>query len=151
WPVAAAEALRPGGDRRGGGRQDGRSRRRRHGDQRGQHGQQPRRADDRAAGPGQQTVTELPPREDCAMHRTSLLFGPVAAVCRWLVPAARAQAEDVRVTVVAIHATDRDKVIDDDLTAIAEKLKKTPFTGFRKGRITMQRLPVDGKEKTFPL
>jgi hypothetical protein len=89
------------------------------------------------------------------MRRTSPSFrhlGLLACLAVFPAPAAL-HAEDVRVTVVAIHATDRDKVVDEDLRAIADKVQKSnpQLTGFRKGRITALKLGVGGKEEAFPL
>src|SRR5579862_784733 len=75
------------------------------------------------------------------------------ALMATLVSATPSRAEDVRVTVVAIHATERNKDVDEDLKAIAETVqKKEPkLTGFRKGRTTAMKVTVGAKEKTFPL
>jgi hypothetical protein len=74
----------------------------------------------------------------------AVLLGPVAATLH---------AEDVRVTVMAIHATEHNKNMDDDLKAIAEKVQKKDarLTGFRKGRTTSMKVTVGGQEKSFPL
>ncbi len=66
--------------------------------------------------------------------------------------AAPVAAGDVRVTVVAIHASDRNKDIDDELKEIAEKVSKVEptLTGFRKGRTTTIAIPIGGKDN-FPL
>lgn len=67
-------------------------------------------------------------------------------------PAARAADEEVRVTLVAILATDRDQVVDDKLRDIAgEFRKKYPWwTGFRLGIMTCKAVVV-GKRETFEL
>jgi len=77
-------------------------------------------------------------------------LGIVAAL--WALSASVASAQEVRVTVMAIHATDRNKDVDDDLKDIAEKVQKAEpkLTGFRKGRTTAVGLSVGDKE-TFAL
>lgn len=87
------------------------------------------------------------------MRRTHLFVWQLGVLAFLLGAASSpARAQDVHVTVVAIHATDRNKDVDEDLKAIAEKVqKKEPrLTGFRKGRTTVMKVTV-GKEKTFPL
>lgn len=69
-------------------------------------------------------------------------------------PLARAcgDDDDVRVTVVAIHASESDTKIDHKLTELAKVIqKKYPqFTGFRLGKMNRDTVDV-GKEKEFDL
>jgi len=62
------------------------------------------------------------------------------------------QADEIRITVVAIHASDRNKDVDDELKEIAEKVSKVEpkLTGFKKGRTTTMVVAVGAKED-FPL
>jgi hypothetical protein len=74
----------------------------------------------------------------------------LAVACLGSCPAA--DGEEVRVTVVAILATDQGKKVDQELQGIADEIrKKEPgLTGFRLGRMT--RMPVNvGQKETFPL
>jgi hypothetical protein len=72
-----------------------------------------------------------------------------------LVPAAPAACtadEEVRVTVVVILATDRDKVVDDKLREIAEAIRKLypSLTGFRMGPMTCKSVRT-AKRESFEL
>jgi hypothetical protein len=65
------------------------------------------------------------------------------------------RAEDVKVTVVAILASDRHKTIDSKLTAIADEVRKRDqslqsMTGWKIERTTVKSLSLDKKE-SFPL
>ena len=66
-------------------------------------------------------------------------------------PAVRAEGE-VRVTVIAVLASDRHQHIDPKLKCLAEKIQEIDptLTGFRAGRMTTKELPPGG-EATFPL
>jgi hypothetical protein len=67
-------------------------------------------------------------------------------------PFSLAFAEEVRVVVVEILASDRHANVDKDLKCIAEEVqKKEPtLTGFRQGRMTCKAVTVGAAEK-FPL
>ena len=67
-------------------------------------------------------------------------------------PTVRAADEEVRVTLVAILATDRDHVVDAKLKEIADEVrKKHPgLTGFRLGPMTCKAV-VLGKREVFEL
>lgn len=68
-------------------------------------------------------------------------------------PAAAAPPEEkVRVTVVAVLASDKHKEVDPLLKCLAEKLQEldAKLTGFRAGRMTSKIL-TPGAEATFPL
>jgi hypothetical protein len=84
-------------------------------------------------------------------QRSSLALLGVAAGLLALASPARA-AEEVRVTVVAILATDRNQVVDDRLKDIAEEVrKKHPWlTGFRLAIMTCKPMVVGAKD-TFEL
>jgi galactokinase len=88
------------------------------------------------------------------MSLSSTRWPLVFAVTLAALPASStaASAQDVRVTVMAIHATERNKDVDDDLRDIAEKVQKAEpkLTGFRKGRMTSLTLGIGAKE-TFEL
>src|SRR5262245_13665486 len=81
-----------------------------------------------------------------------LSVGLVAALCILPATASAVSAQEVRVTVMAIHATERNKDVDDDLKDIAEKVQKAEpkLTGFRKGRTTSLTMTAGAKE-TFEL
>jgi hypothetical protein len=56
--------------------------------------------------------------------------------------------EDVKVSVVAILAHNRDKTIDPRLKCIAEEVSKgAPFTGFQMGKMTCMDVRVGVREK----
>lgn len=81
------------------------------------------------------------------------LLGSLAVLALAFVLTVPAQADDaVRVTVMAILATDRNKEVDEDLTDIADRVQKAEpkLTGFRKGRTTALPVGVGGKG-TFSL
>ncbi len=69
-----------------------------------------------------------------------------------LAPTAGAADEPVRVTLVAILATERDHVVDAKLKEIADEVrKKHPcLTGFRLGPMTCKSVML-GKRETFDL
>src|SRR5262245_56049022 len=60
--------------------------------------------------------------------------------------------DHVKVTVVAILASEHDKSIDPKLECLAKEIQKTEprLTGFRLGRTTCKSLPV-GESYVFPL
>jgi hypothetical protein len=62
------------------------------------------------------------------------------------------QAEDVKVTVVAVLATSRTDSVDPKLKGIADEVQKIDptLTGFRIARATGKNLSI-GKRETFPL
>ncbi|MBX7106298.1 MAG: hypothetical protein K1X57_19630 [Gemmataceae bacterium] len=63
-----------------------------------------------------------------------------------------ARAEDYRVTVVAVLASDRHKTIDPKLAQLAEEVRKRDqtLTGFKIERTTVETIPL-GQKKSFPL
>jgi hypothetical protein len=73
---------------------------------------------------------------------------PLVLVAACFAFSATASAQEVRVTVMAIHATDRNKDVEDDLKDIAEKVQKAEpkLTGFRKGRMTSLTMSPGAKE-----
>jgi hypothetical protein len=77
---------------------------------------------------------------------------PLLAVLAIFGAAAFTRAEEVRVTVVAILASDRGNAVDKELKGIAEEIrKKEPtLTSFRLGQITCKSVTV-GEKETFPL
>jgi hypothetical protein len=86
----------------------------------------------------------------CCSQPGLLLF--LLGVTAWITPSALAcpDADEVRVTVVAIHATDKDDKIDPKLAELAEKLKKKnpKWTGFRMGKQSHESVEV-GKKAEF--
>jgi hypothetical protein len=65
-----------------------------------------------------------------------------------------ARAEEVKVTVLAIFATDKNSSIDAELKEIAERVQKQEpkLTGFRQGRQSSKSLVVgDGSKEAFTL
>jgi hypothetical protein len=88
-----------------------------------------------------------------AFELSASLLALVALVPSWLAGAREACAEEkVRVTVVAILATDQDKIVDPKLECIAREVQKTEprLTGFHLAQTT--RLPVAvGSSYKFPL
>lgn len=71
-----------------------------------------------------------------------------------LVAAAPAPAEEVKVTVLAILATDKNNSIDADLKEIAERVQKQEpkLTGFRHSRQSCKAVMVgDGSKESFAL
>lgn len=83
--------------------------------------------------------TWLPKRLLCVLGLTVGLVGSVA----------RGGAEEVKVTVVVILATDRNSDVAHELNRIAQEVrKKYPhLTGFRLEQITCKSLPVGESEK----
>jgi hypothetical protein len=79
---------------------------------------------------------------------TGLFLAALAGLL--VVPGAR--AENVKVTVVAIVATDRDSKVDDKIKCIADEVKKREptLTGFRLARTSCKSLAVGAKD-TFAL
>jgi hypothetical protein len=69
-----------------------------------------------------------------------------------LLGGAPALAEEFRVTVVSILASDRHKSVDPKLTAIADEFRKrdATLTGWRIERTTAESMPL-GQKKSFPL
>ena len=61
-------------------------------------------------------------------------------------------AEEVKITIAVILATDRNKVVDRDVKCVAEAVQKNypNLTGFRLERIAWESLAV-GKSKQFAL
>lgn len=75
-----------------------------------------------------------------------VLLGALAAV--------PASAEEVKVTVLSILATEKNSTIDNDLKDIAERVQKQEpkLTGFRQSRQTSKTLHVgDGSKEMFLL
>jgi hypothetical protein len=62
-------------------------------------------------------------------------------------PAVRAE-DDVRVDVVGILATDKNNKVDDNVTCIADQMKKIDpkLTGFTMGRMTHKDVVIGGKD-----
>jgi hypothetical protein len=86
----------------------------------------------------------------------------LAPSTRWLVglaifamaPVSALRAEEVKVTVLAILATDKNNNVDAELKDIAERVQKQEpkLTGFRQGRQTSKTVGVnDGTKETFAL
>jgi hypothetical protein len=85
---------------------------------------------------------------------------PLPLSTRWLSGfvlffiASSAAAEEVKVTVLAIFATDKNSTIDADLKEIAERVQKQEpkLTGFRQGRQSSKSVAVgDGSKESFAL
>src|SRR5262249_33682398 len=91
---------------------------------------------------------------DVIMHSclSKRLLCLVAIAAGFVSAAPRGRAEEVRVTVVVILATDRNSEVDGELKCIAQEVqKKYPnLTGFRLEQITRKALPV-GKSEQFAL
>lgn len=85
-------------------------------------------------------------------HFARPLLGIVLPLISLLGGATPGRAQEVRVTVVVILATDRNTSVDGELECIAKEIrKKEPsLTGFRLGEITRKSLTV-GKKETFQL
>ncbi|HLJ93274.1 MAG TPA: hypothetical protein VKU02_08800 [Gemmataceae bacterium] len=79
-------------------------------------------------------------------------LGFVVAASGLLSAAARGHAEEVKITIVVILASDRNHVVDRELQGIADEVRKCypHLTGFRLGQITQKSLPV-GKSEKFAL
>jgi hypothetical protein len=68
--------------------------------------------------------------------------------------ASSVSAEEVKVTVLAIFATDKNSNVDADLKEIAERVqaKEPKLTGFRQGRQSSKSVAVgDGSKESFAL
>ncbi|WP_020474820.1 hypothetical protein [Zavarzinella formosa] len=85
-------------------------------------------------------------------RRLFLRFGLCWAAFATASPAALRADETVKVTVIAILASDKHKEVDKRLTAFAEEVqKKNPsLTGFKFAYTTTDKLTL-GVTKTFPL
>jgi hypothetical protein len=80
---------------------------------------------------------------------TRWLFG-----CIFFFTPSSAGAEEVKITVLAIFATDKNSTVDADLKEIAERVQKQEpkLTGFRQGRQSSKSVTVgDGSKESFAL
>jgi hypothetical protein len=74
--------------------------------------------------------------------------------CILFLTAAPVTADEVKVTVLAIFATDKNNTVDADLKEIAERVQKQEpkLTGFRQGRQSSKSVTVgDGSKESFAL
>src|SRR5262245_9287365 len=86
----------------------------------------------------------------CSSFGTQRVLVLAALALTACVPSAR--AENIKVTIVAVLATDRDKEVDDQIKCIADEVRKREpaLTGFRLARTSCKSLEVGSKD-TFPL
>lgn len=80
------------------------------------------------------------------------ILAPIAALVVLTCSGGHAAAQDVRVTVVAILASDRHQNVDSKLQALAAEIKKRDdrLTGFKIDRTTSKPLAI-GQKDTFQL
>lgn len=87
------------------------------------------------------------------MRNRSLLLVAIAGFGVLAEPGATARAGDeVQVTVVAILASENNKLVDEELEDLAREVRKwhKNLTGFRVERTTSRAIKVNGKD-SFPL